>query len=186
MGTREKAHDSAILRYHQEGYPYSHQKYKTSAPLITKLSVVLNGPWWGETSGMPPLIPSCQKRTKWAWKCVVLHTGIWHFQLVRAASLGTSGGPSCKSFHCMWMSLAETFAQPEDLKWNLKKYLWKVFLELLLVDSHPGKLVPQMRKGKWPSWLCEIKAVWIAEASAEDKLLSIKLQAEYYKEKIGS
>lgn len=49
--TRES---SSIIR---KGHPYSNQKYKTSGPLVAELSGVRNGPWWVETSEVPPLLP---------------------------------------------------------------------------------------------------------------------------------
>lgn len=62
-----------------------------------------------------------------------------------------------------------------------KKFLWKVFLELLLVDSSflkPGKEIDFHN--------IEVEGVWTAEANADNRLLSNKIQAEYYKQKLGS
>lgn len=56
MGTREKPVTRQSSRIIRKGHSYSHQKYKTRGLLVAKLSVVQNGLWWGETSGMPPLL----------------------------------------------------------------------------------------------------------------------------------
>lgn len=64
LGTRGKPvtqQSSSIIR---KGHPYSHQKFQTRGPLVAKLSVVWNGLWWGETSGMSPLLP-LHVRTEW-------------------------------------------------------------------------------------------------------------------------
>lgn len=62
-----------------------------------------------------------------------------------------------------------------------KKYQWKAFLELLLVGSSflkPGKEIG--------SHNFKFEVVWTAGANADNRLLSTKLQAEYYKQKLGS
>lgn len=152
MGTREKACDSAILQHHQEGSSLQSPEIPDPWPPGSQAKCGLK---WAvvrrDIRDVTSAPPACQNRTKWAWKCVVLHTGTRRFQLIWAGSLGTSGGSSCKGFPCMWISLAETFAQAEDFKWNWKNICGKCFWNLL-VDSYPGNLVPQTRKGKWPSW----------------------------------
>lgn len=129
IGTSEKPCGSAILQHHWKGS--SLQSSEIQDPWFPGSQDKCGSRWAVVGRNIrddTPVPLPCQNRTKWAWKCVVLHTGTWHFQLIWAGSIGTSGGLSCKSFLCMWISLAKIFAWAEG--WSeIGKYSWKVFLE---------------------------------------------------------
>lgn len=102
---------------------------------VAKLSVVPDGPrgslQMGRDARDATSAPSpCQNRTKWAWKCAVLHAGVWWFWSDWAGALGPSGGPSWKGFLWIWVSLVETSAQAEVFKWNRENICGNCFWSL--------------------------------------------------------
>lgn len=140
---------SSIIR---KGHPYSHQKYKTCAPLAARLSVLQNGPWWGDTQDAPPLLPLHVRTDQNG-----LGNGLFCTQ-----ALGVFNQPELDLLAPLGILPVRVFSVYEFLWWKFllktmilseigKKNLWKVFLKPLLVGRHHGKLIPQTRKGNWPS-----------------------------------
>lgn len=88
VSTREKACDSAILQHHQEGSSLQSPEIQDPWPPGSQSKC---GSKWAvvgrdirdATSAPPPR----QNRTKWDWKCGVLHAATRHFQLIWAGLL---------------------------------------------------------------------------------------------------
>lgn len=127
----------------RKGHPYGQQIYKTCGLLAAKLSVVQNGLWWGHTQKMPPLLPLCVRTEQNGLGNGLSCTQAFGvFSQPEMAFLALTDSLPVRVicvYECLWWKF---FPRLKILSEIGKKYLWKLFLEFLLVDSlflKPGK-----------------------------------------------